>query len=150
MERLLQQKLHSPAERGFSFLIGSRSLAEALKLYEDKPKYQRLIIHFEPGEDPDDAYSTIPYEKGSNFLLHLGKYYVIPVSSHVDPFITQSEHWEVWTYSSPISETMYGHSWASLCKCSKIIYAFPGLMMFGQYNRTVEIASILLLRTQRR
>ena len=40
--------------------------------YVDKPKYQRLVIDFEPGEDPDDAYSSIPYEKGSNFLLYLG------------------------------------------------------------------------------
>ncbi len=71
MERLLLEKLHSPAERGFSFLIGSKSLADALKLYEDQPKYQRLVIEFARGEDPDDAYSTIPYEKGSNFILHL-------------------------------------------------------------------------------
>lgn len=46
---------------------------DALKLYETRPKYQRLIIDFEKGEDPDDAYSTIPYEKGANFLLYLGK-----------------------------------------------------------------------------
>ncbi|KAL6301026.1 peptidase family M1-domain-containing protein [Sparassis latifolia] len=71
IERVLQQLLHGPAERGFSFLIGSNSLKEALKLHEDRPKYQRLVIEFEKGEDPDDAYSTIPYEKGANFLLHL-------------------------------------------------------------------------------
>jgi len=42
-----------------------------LSNYADRPKYQRLVIDFEPGEDPDDAYSSIPYEKGSNFLLYL-------------------------------------------------------------------------------
>ena len=42
-----------------------------MKQYEDNPKYQRLVIDFETGEDPDDAYSTIPYEKGANFILHL-------------------------------------------------------------------------------
>ena len=72
MERVLQQKLHSPAERGFSYVIGAKGLLDALKLYNDQPKYQRLIIDFEFGEDPDDAYSEIPYEKGANFLLHLG------------------------------------------------------------------------------
>ena len=71
---MLQQYLHSPEERGFSFLIGYKSLADALKLYKDKPKYQRLVIEFEKGEDPDDAYSNIPYEKGANFLLYLGRY----------------------------------------------------------------------------
>jgi len=71
IERLLQQCLHSPAERGFQYVIGSTALSEALKNHVDRPKYQRLVIDFEPGEDPDDAYSSIPYEKGSNFLLYL-------------------------------------------------------------------------------
>ncbi|KAL1952401.1 hypothetical protein VTO73DRAFT_1550 [Trametes versicolor] len=71
IERVLLQLLHTPADRGFSFLIGSKSLQDALKQYEKKPKYQRLVIDFDVGEDPDDAYSTVPYEKGANFLLHL-------------------------------------------------------------------------------
>jgi leukotriene-A4 hydrolase len=71
IERMMQQILHSPAERGFSYLIGYTSLVNALKDYENQPKYQRLVIDFEFGEDPDDAYSTVPYEKGANFILHL-------------------------------------------------------------------------------
>ncbi|KAF8639401.1 hypothetical protein AX17_001526 [Amanita inopinata Kibby_2008] len=71
IERVLQQFLHSPAHRGFSYLIGSKALKDSLKQYADRPKYQRLIIGFEKGEDPDDAYSSIPYEKGANFLLYL-------------------------------------------------------------------------------
>lgn len=74
MERVLLQVLYSPAERGFSYLIGYKSLTDALKLYESQPRYQRLVIDFSIGEDPDDAYSTIPYEKGSNFILYLGEY----------------------------------------------------------------------------
>jgi leukotriene-A4 hydrolase len=73
IERLLQQFLHSPAERGFQYVIGSTSLYEALENHVDKPKYQRLVIDFEPGEDPDEAYSSVPYEKGANFLLYLEK-----------------------------------------------------------------------------
>ncbi|KAI0271734.1 hypothetical protein BC834DRAFT_950104 [Gloeopeniophorella convolvens] len=73
IERLLQQFLHSPAERGFQYVIGSTALYEALANYQNKPKYQRLVIDFEAGEDPDDAYSSIPYEKGSNFLLYLAE-----------------------------------------------------------------------------
>lgn len=72
MERVLQEKLHTPAHRGFSYLIGAKALGDALLDYQDRPKYQRLVIDFEFGEDPDDAYSSIPYEKGSNFLLYLG------------------------------------------------------------------------------
>ena len=73
MERVLQQKLQSPAERGFSYVIGTKGLYDALKSYDSRPKYQRLVVDFETGEDPDDAYSEVPYEKGANFLLYLGK-----------------------------------------------------------------------------
>jgi leukotriene-A4 hydrolase len=74
MERLLQEVLHTPAHRGFSYVIGQKGLNDALKQYKDRPKYQRLVIEFDQGEDPDDAYSAIAYEKGSNLLLHLGMY----------------------------------------------------------------------------
>jgi hypothetical protein len=50
MERLLQQELHSPAHRGFAYLLGAKELRQALNDYTNKPKYQRLIIDFEIGE----------------------------------------------------------------------------------------------------
>ncbi|GAW02760.1 leukotriene-a4 partial [Lentinula edodes] len=71
IERLLLQVIHSPAERGFSFIIGNKALKDDLEMYVDRPKYQRLVIEFEKGEDPDDAYSRIPYDKGANLILHL-------------------------------------------------------------------------------
>jgi len=71
VERLLQQALKGPEERGFSFIIGAKALKDALEGYANKPKYQRLVIDFEYGEDPDDAYSSVPYEKGANLILHL-------------------------------------------------------------------------------
>lgn len=71
---MLQEILHAPAHRGFSFVIGSKALHDALAEYQDRPKYQRLVVDFEVGEDPDDAYSNIPYEKGANFILYLGGY----------------------------------------------------------------------------
>lgn len=74
IERVLQEFLHSPAHRAFSYLIGNRALREALEQYQDRPKYQRLVIEFEKGEDPDDAYSSVPYEKGANFLLYIGSF----------------------------------------------------------------------------
>ncbi|KAG8823910.1 hypothetical protein FRC19_002883 [Serendipita sp. 401] len=70
-ERVLAQVLHGPQARDFSFIIGAKALVDSLKGYESKPKYQRLVIEFDYGEDPDDAYSSIPYEKGANFLLYL-------------------------------------------------------------------------------
>ncbi|KAJ1030819.1 hypothetical protein NDA18_002050 [Ustilago nuda] len=77
LERLLLQDVHGakqgPAHRGFSYIIGSKALKDALEQFTDNPRFQRLIPAFKDGEDPDDAFSSIPYEKGSNFLLYLEK-----------------------------------------------------------------------------
>ncbi|KAG9310384.1 peptidase family M1-domain-containing protein [Chiua virens] len=88
IERVLQERLHTPAHRGFSFLIGRKGLDDALVLYADRPKYQRLQIDFERGEDPDDAYSDVPYEKGANFLLHLER-----VLGGLDVFLPYVRHY---------------------------------------------------------
>ncbi|KAI6159444.1 peptidase family M1-domain-containing protein [Pisolithus thermaeus] len=102
VERLLQEILHTPAHRGFSFLIGSKGLYDDLKLYESRPSYQRLQIAFENGENPDDAYSHVPYEKGANFLLHIertlgGLDVFLPyVKNYVQTFMGQSITTQQW------------------------------------------------------
>ncbi|KAI0344189.1 hypothetical protein BDW22DRAFT_1427828 [Trametopsis cervina] len=102
MERVLQSKLHSPAERGFAYVIGRKGLEDALKSYEHLPKYQRLVHNFAVGEDPDDAYSDIPYEKGANFLLHLeqtvgGLDVFLPyIRDYVNTFTGKSISTEQW------------------------------------------------------
>ncbi|KAL0950506.1 hypothetical protein HGRIS_007315 [Hohenbuehelia grisea] len=109
IERVLQEKLHSPAHRGFSFLIGQKALNDALKQYADRPKYQRLVIDYEPGEDPDESYSSIPYEKGANFILHLertlgGLDVFLPyVRDYVNTFIGGNVTTEAW------KEHLYGY-----------------------------------------
>ncbi|KAK0462904.1 uncharacterized protein EV420DRAFT_1627897 [Desarmillaria tabescens] len=108
MERLLLQVIHSPADRGFSFLIGYKGLVDDLELYADRPKYQRLVIEFEKGEDPDDAYSKVPYEKGANLILHLertigGLDVFLPyVSDYVNTFMGKSittDEWKAHLYA---------------------------------------------------
>ncbi|KAH9891199.1 peptidase family M1-domain-containing protein [Cubamyces lactineus] len=108
IERVLLQLLHTPADRGFSFLIGYKALQDALKRYESQPKYQRLVIDFEVGEDPDDAYSTVPYEKGANFLLHLERMlggldeFLPYVYDYVSTFMGKSittEDWKAHLYA---------------------------------------------------
>lgn len=47
---MLQHVIHGSAARDFSCIIGAKSLADALKQYEDRPKYQRLVIDFDYGE----------------------------------------------------------------------------------------------------
>ncbi|KAG6331249.1 hypothetical protein ID866_7842 [Astraeus odoratus] len=102
IERLLLQIVHSPAHRGYSFLIGFKELYDDLKLYESRPKYQRLVIDFEYGENPDDAYSSVPYEKGANLLLLLertlgGLDVFLPyVKDYVRTFMGKSITTEQW------------------------------------------------------
>jgi leukotriene-A4 hydrolase len=86
LERILQSKIHGPAERDFSYIIGRKALDNALAEYNNKPRYQRLVIDFAFGEDPDDAYSSVPYEKGSNFLLYLGELDVTVLSHCLNYF----------------------------------------------------------------
>ena len=66
------QVIYPPAHHDFSFVIGAKSLKVSLKEYKDQPEYQSLMIMLKRGADPDDAYSQGPYEKGANFILHLG------------------------------------------------------------------------------
>ncbi|KAF7340280.1 Leukotriene A-4 hydrolase [Mycena venus] len=103
MERFLLQVLHdSPAARGFSYIIGAKALREDLERYADTPRYQRLVIDYEKGEDPDDAYSRVPYEKGSNLILHIertlgGLDVFLPyVKDYVNTFIGTSITTEQW------------------------------------------------------
>ncbi|KAJ7221960.1 Metalloprotease [Mycena haematopus] len=102
MERLLLQVLHSPSARGFSCIIGAKGLRDDLEGYANTPRYQRLVIDFKKGEDPDDAYSQVPYEKGSNLILHLeqtlgGLDVFLPyVKDYVKTFIGTSITTEQW------------------------------------------------------
>ncbi|KAI0757548.1 metalloprotease [Daedaleopsis nitida] len=108
IERVLLQLLHTPADRGFSFLIGAKALRDALERYSSNPRYQRLVIDFETGEDPDDAYSTVPYEKGANFILHLERMlggldeFMPYIRDYVSTFIGKSittEQWKAHLYA---------------------------------------------------
>ncbi|OJA13479.1 hypothetical protein AZE42_04405 [Rhizopogon vesiculosus] len=115
IERLLQQILHSPAHRGFYFLIGSKMLYDDLQFYEQRnKKYQKLQIEFERGENPDDAYSGVPYEKGANFILHIertlgGLDVFLPyVKDYVKTFMGKSITTEQWREHLFAYYTKYG------------------------------------------
>ncbi|KAI9625688.1 hypothetical protein H4Q26_016227 [Puccinia striiformis f. sp. tritici PST-130] len=62
-----------------SLLTGDKSLVDVVAHEishswfgnNDQPKFQQLEIQYEFGEDPDLAFSSVPYDKGANFLLYL-------------------------------------------------------------------------------
>ncbi|KAJ5791376.1 uncharacterized protein N7518_008387 [Penicillium psychrosexuale] len=70
LERRILAALHGEAYRHFSAIIGWKSLTDAVEHFGDDHEFTKLIVDLK-GKDPDDAFSSVPYEKGFNFLFHL-------------------------------------------------------------------------------
>ena len=71
MERRIQAALHGgEAARGFSAIIGWKALTDSIKEFGEESEYTKLVPNLK-GKDPDDAFSSIPYEKGFVFLFYL-------------------------------------------------------------------------------
>ncbi|GMK59104.1 hypothetical protein CspeluHIS016_0701190 [Cutaneotrichosporon spelunceum] len=102
LERLIIGKLHGEPARNLSYIIGKVGLIESLKGYKDKPRFQSLICGYKEHEDPDEGYSQVPYEKGSNFLLYLertvgGLEHFLPyMKDYVKTFTNTSITTEQW------------------------------------------------------
>lgn len=69
LERLIIRATHGEQARRLSFTVGRRGLVDDLARLE--PRFQRLVAEYKDHEDPDEGYSQVPYEKGSNFLYYL-------------------------------------------------------------------------------
>ncbi|GKZ40226.1 hypothetical protein AbraIFM66950_003957, partial [Aspergillus brasiliensis] len=61
---------HGEAYRHFSAIIGWKALSDSVEHFGHDHEFTKLITDLK-GKDPDDAFSSIPYEKGFNFLFHL-------------------------------------------------------------------------------
>ncbi|KAK3678322.1 Leucyl aminopeptidase yscIV [Recurvomyces mirabilis] len=73
LERRLQSLIHGGDKyRDFSAIIGWKALEDSVKQFGEDHEFTKLIPSLK-GEDPDDAFSSIPYEKGFTFLYYLEK-----------------------------------------------------------------------------
>ena len=72
LERRIQAAIHGEPHRDFSAIIGWKALTDSIRLYGEDHEYTKLIPDLK-GKDPDDAFSSVPYEKGFVFLYHLEK-----------------------------------------------------------------------------
>ena len=73
LERRIQAITHgSDKWRDFSAIIGWSALTDSIKHYGENHEFTKLIIDLK-GKDPDDAFSSIPYEKGFVFLYYIEK-----------------------------------------------------------------------------
>ncbi len=69
-ERKILAACHGEARASLGWALGQKALEDGLARFKDQPELTRLRTHLE-GIDPDDAFSTIPYEKGARFVVVL-------------------------------------------------------------------------------
>ncbi|KAF4303016.1 Peptidase M1 alanine aminopeptidase/leukotriene A4 hydrolase [Botryosphaeria dothidea] len=72
LERRIQAAIHGEPHRDFSAIIGWKALQDSVERLGTDHEFTKLVVDLK-GKDPDDAFSSIPYEKGFNFLYYLEK-----------------------------------------------------------------------------
>lgn len=72
LERRIQAVIHGEPHRDFSAIIGWKALEDSVKQFGTDHEFTKLIPNLKE-KDPDDAFSSIPYEKGFVFLYYLEK-----------------------------------------------------------------------------
>ena len=63
-ERRIQEALHGAEAAALSWAIGAKGLHADFERFASRPELTRLRLDLE-GVDPDDAFSSVPYEKGA-------------------------------------------------------------------------------------
>lgn len=104
LERKIVQSMYSKQEAHMHALIGRVALDRSLDSFGHQHPYTHLVPKLD-GIDPDDAFSSVPYEKGFHFLTYLeglvgGEAVMNPfLRAHCDKFkysTTTSEEWKTF------------------------------------------------------
>jgi leukotriene-A4 hydrolase len=69
-ERAIVGHVHGAARRDFSAHLGRKALRRSVELFGEQHEFTKLVPNVD-GVDPDDAFSSVPYEKGFTLLDHL-------------------------------------------------------------------------------
>ena len=69
-ERRILQALHGEEAAALGWALGQKALEDSLARFDKEPHLTVLRTHLQ-GIDPDDAFSSIPYEKGARFIRAL-------------------------------------------------------------------------------
>ena len=70
LERRIQAEIDGEPHRGFHAIIGWKALADSIKFFGEEHEFTQMVVDL-GGKDPDDAFSSVFYEKGFVFLYHL-------------------------------------------------------------------------------
>ena len=85
LERRIVGALHGEPTRHFSALIGWNDLQNSIDAMANPDRFSTLVQCLNDGTDPDEAFSSVPYEKGFNFLFYLEN--LVGGPAEFDPFI---------------------------------------------------------------
>lgn len=86
LERRIQGKLHGEQFRHFSAIMGWDDLNNSIiSMGQSAKRFSTLIQNLKDKTDPDDSFSTVPYEKGFNLLFHIEQ--TLGGKEAFDPFI---------------------------------------------------------------
>ena len=69
-ERRILRTLHGDDAAALGWAMGQKALEDSLDRFKNEPHLTMLRLHLE-GIDPDDAFSSIPYEKGARLVAAL-------------------------------------------------------------------------------
>ncbi|KAI7817239.1 hypothetical protein BC939DRAFT_402867 [Gamsiella multidivaricata] len=107
VERKILGRMQGKEHSEFSAIIGRKALVESVELYGKDHPFTALRPCLR-GEDPDDAFSSVPYEKGFNLLYYLEKHlggaevFEPYLRAHVQEFAGRSintDDWKAFLYS---------------------------------------------------
>lgn len=71
LERRILRELYGTGREGLDAVAGRQELNRYIESMGTDHKYTSLVTKLKDGEDPDDYFSCVSYEKGYNFLLLL-------------------------------------------------------------------------------
>lgn len=71
LERRITGAIHGEPTRHFSAIIGWNDLQNSITTMRNPDRFSTLVQNLGDSTDPDEAFSTVPYEKGFNLLFHL-------------------------------------------------------------------------------
>ncbi|KAG0306330.1 Leukotriene A-4 hydrolase [Dissophora globulifera] len=107
IERKILGRMKGKEHSEFSAILGHKSLQESIDLYGKDHPFTALRPCLR-GEDPDDSFSRVPYEKGFNLLYYLEKHlggaevFEPYLRAHVQEFAGRSintDDWKAFLYS---------------------------------------------------
>eukprot|EP00898_Chlorokybus_atmophyticus_P001097 jgi/Chlat1/1989/Chrsp158S02286 len=71
VERKIIGRLHGESTLHAHAIGGLKALHDSVEVFGRDHKFTCLLTDLSNAEDPDDAFSSVPYEKGFNFLFYL-------------------------------------------------------------------------------